>query len=78
MASEPVGVPLLPWPEAPSPKILVRDEPTDCPVHERVEAPCGCVFPMSTKSAKALTVLADFEYTHARYYGAKGQTDFRY
>ena len=27
---------------------------------------------------KALTVLADLEYTHARYYGAKGQTDFRY
>ena len=26
---------------------------------------------------KALVALADFEYTHARYYGDKGQTDFR-
>jgi hypothetical protein len=25
---------------------------------------------------KAMTVLADFNYTHARYYGDKGQTDF--
>jgi len=25
---------------------------------------------------KAMVVLADLEYSHARYYGDKGQTDF--
>jgi hypothetical protein len=33
--------------------------------------------PDEDRVRKAMLVLADFDYLHGRYYGAKGQTDFR-
>ena len=42
----------------------------------RAVARCGCVFPNEGDVPKALRVLADFDYLHARYYGSDGQTDF--
>lgn len=44
--------------------------------HVRVAAPCGCVFPNEEGVSKALSLLANYDYPHARYYGSNTTQDF--